>query len=86
MKAIKDKIVMSDAYYFVLAYLHATDFAPIIKSRNLCEFDKTTGRPIFKMEMVDYETFIELLHDGVDWMLSKSEDLTLENIDKHYLK
>lgn len=85
MKAIKDKIVMSDAYYFVLAYLHATDFAPI-KSRNLCEFDKTTGRPIFKMEMVNYTTFIELFREGVDWMLSKSEDLTLENIDKHYLK
>ena len=85
MKAIKDKIVMSDAYYFVLAYLYATDFAPI-KSRNLCEFDKTTGRPIFKMEMVDYATFIELFHDGMDWMLSKSEDLTLENIDKHNLK
>lgn len=85
MKSIKDKIVMSDIYYFVLAYLHATDFAPI-KSRNLCEFDKTTGRPIFKMEMVDYETFIELLHEGVDWMLSKSENLTLENIDKYDLK
>ena len=85
MKAIKDKIVMSDAYYFVLAYLHATDFTPI-KSRNLCEFDKTTGRPIFKMDMLDYATFIELFHDGMDWMLSKSEDLTLENIDKHYLK
>ena len=54
--------------------------------RNLCEFDKTTGRPIFKMEMVNYTTFIELFREGVDWMLSKSEDLTLENIDKHYLK
>jgi len=85
MKAIKDKIVMSDAYYFVLAYLHATDFAPI-KSRNSCEFDKTTGRPIFKMDMLDYMTFKELFHDGMDWMLSKSEDLTLENIDKHNLK
>ena len=29
MKAIKDKIVMSDAYYFVLAYLNDVDFAPI---------------------------------------------------------
>ena len=85
MKAIKDKIVMSDAYYFVLAYLNATDFAPI-KSRNLCEFDKTTGRPIFKMDMLDYATFIELFHDGMDWMLSKSEDLTLENIDNYILK
>lgn len=85
MKAIKDKIVMSDAYYFVLAYLHATDFAPI-KSHGICDFDKTNGRPIFKMEMVDYTTFIELFHEGVDWMLSKSEDLTLENIDKHFLK
>ena len=85
MKAIKDKIVMSDAYYFVLAYLHATDFTPI-KSRGLCEFDKTTGHPIFKMDMIDYATFTELFHEGMDWMLSKSEDLTLENIDKHYLK
>lgn len=85
MKAIKDKIVMSDAYYFVLAYLHATDFAPI-KSRGICEFDPKTGRPIFKMDMINYTTFIELFHDGMDWMLSKSEDLTLENIDKHYLK
>ena len=85
MKAIKDKIVMSDAYYFVLAYLHATDFAPI-KSRNLCEFDKMTGRPIFKMDMIEYATFIELFHDGMNWMLSKSKDLTLENIDKYNLK
>lgn len=85
MKAIKDKIVMSDAYYFVLAYLNATDFAPI-KSRGLCKFDKLTGRPIFKMDMLDYETFGELMHNGVIWMLSKSEDLTLENIDKYNLK
>lgn len=85
MKAIKDKIVMSDAYYFVLAYLNATDFAPI-RSRGLCEFDPKTGHPIFKMEMVDYATFIELFHDGMDWMLGKSEDLTLENIDKFNLK
>ena len=85
MKAIKDKIVLSDAYYFVLAYLHATDFVPI-KSRGICDFDPKTGRPIFKMDMLDYVTFIELFHDGMDWMLSKSEDLTLENIDKYNLK
>ena len=84
MKAIKDKIVMSDAYYFVLAYLNATDFAPI-KSRGICKFDLKTGRPIFKMDMVDYATFTELFHDGMDWMLGKSEDLTLENIDKYNL-
>ena len=85
MNAIKDKIVMSDAYYFVLAYLDATDFTPI-KSRGICEFDQKTGRPIFKMDMLDYATFTELFRDGMDWMLSKSEDLTLENIDKHCLK
>lgn len=85
MKAIKDKIVMSDAYYFVLAYLHATDFAPI-KSRNLCEFDKTNGRMIFKMDMLDYLTFKEIFNEGMNWMLSKSENLTLENIDKYNLK
>ena len=85
MKAIKDKIVMSDAYYFVLAYLNATDFAPI-RSRGICEFDPNTGHPIFKMDMLDYATFVELFHDGMDWMLIKSEDLTLENIDKFNLK
>ena len=85
MKAIKDKIVMSDAYYFILAYLNATDFAPI-HSRKLCDFDKLTGRPIFKMEMLDYATFVELFHEGMDWMLSKTQDLTLENIDKYNLK
>ena len=36
--------------------------------------------------MLDYETFCELMHDGMVWMLSKSEDLTLENIDKYNLK
>lgn len=36
--------------------------------------------------MLDYETFRELMHDGMNWMLSKSEDLTLENIDKYQLK
>ena len=85
MKAIKDKVVMSDAYYFVLAYLHATDFAPI-KSRNLCEFDKTNGRMIFKMDMLDYFTFKEIFNEGMNWMLSKSDNLTLENIDKYNLK
>ena len=82
MKAIKDKIVMSDAYYFVLAYLNATDFAPI-RSRGICEFDEKTGRPIFKMDMLDYATFVELFHVGMDYMLGKSQDLTLENIDKY---
>ena len=85
MKAIKDKVVMSDAYYFVLAYLHATDFAPI-KSRNLCEFDKTNGCMIFKMDMLDYLTFKEIFKEGMNWMLSKSDNLTLENIDKYNLK
>lgn len=81
MKAIKDKIVMSDVYYFVLAYLHDTDFAPI-KSRGICEFDPKTGRPLFKMDMLDYATFLEIFHEGADWMFCKTEDLTLENIDK----
>ena len=85
MNAIKDKIVMSDAYYFVLAYLCDTDFAPI-KSRGICEFDPKTGRPIFKMEMLDYVTFVELFREGMDWMLNKTQDLTLENIEKYNLK
>ena len=85
MKAIKDKIVIADAYYFVLGYLHATNFAPI-ESRGICAFEQKSGRPIFKMDMLDYATFKELFNDGMNWMLSKSEDLTLENIDKHNLK
>ena len=85
MHAIKDKIVMSDAYYFVLSYLNDTDFAPI-RSRNICKFDELTGRPIFKMDMLDYPTFVELFHEGMDWMLSKTQDLTLENIEKYNLK
>ena len=85
MKAIKDKIVLSDAYYFVQAYLYVTDFAPI-KSRGICEFDPKTGRPIFTMDKLDYATFKELFNDGMNWMLSKSEDLTPENIDKYNLK
>ena len=36
--------------------------------------------------MLDYTTFKELFNDGMNWMLSKSEDLTLENIYKHNLK
>lgn len=81
MKAIKDKIVMSDAYYFVLAYLNDVDFEPI-KSREICKFDPKTGRPIFKMDMLDYATFTELFHEGMDWMLSKSLPLSLDNIEK----
>ena len=73
MKAIKDKIGMSDAYYFVLGYLNATNFAPV-QCRGLCKFDKLTGRPIFKMDMLDYKTFGEIMHDGMKWMLSKSQD------------
>lgn len=76
---------MADAYYFVLGYLYATNFAPI-ESRGICGFEPKTGRPIFKMDMLDYATFIELFNDGMNWMLSKSEDLTLENIYKHNLK
>ena len=85
MKAIKDKIVMSDAYYFVLAYLNATDFLPV-KLRKICEFDKVTGRPIFKMDMLDYVTFVDLFHEGMGYMLDKTQPLTLENIDKYNLK
>lgn len=85
MHAIKDKIVVSDAYYFVLSYLNDTDFAPI-RSRNIYKFDELTGRPIFKMDMLDYPTFVELFHEGMDWMLSKTQDLTLENIEKYNLK
>ena len=85
MKAIKDKIVMSDAYYFVLAYLNNVDFAPV-KDRNICEWDKLTGRPMFKMDMLDHETFQELFREGMEYMLSKSQDLTLENVDKYNLK
>ena len=85
MKAIKDKIVMADAYYFVLGYLHATNFAPI-ESRGICEFEPKTGRPIFKMDMLDYLTFKEIFNEGMNWMLSKSDNLTLENIDKYNLK
>ena len=85
MKAIKDKIIMSDAYYFVLGYLNATDFEPV-ESRGICEFDSKTGRTIFKMNMLDYTTFKEIFYEGISWMLSKSKDLTLENIDKYYLK
>lgn len=85
MKAIKDKIVMSDAYYFVLAYLNVTDFHPVI-GRGICEYDKMTGRPMFKMDMLDYETFQELFREGMEYMLSKSQNLTLENIDKYNLK
>lgn len=85
MKAIKDKIVLNDAYYFVQDYLHATNFAPV-ESRGICEFDPKTGRRIFTMDKLDYATFKELFINGMNWMLSKSEDLTLENIDKYYLK
>jgi hypothetical protein len=85
MKAIKDKIVMSDAYYFVLAYLNATEFAPVI-SRGICDYDGITRRLIFKMDMLDYDTFCELMREGMDWMMSKSQDLTLENIDKFNIK
>ena len=81
MKAIKDKIVMSDAYYFVLAYLNVVDFEPI-KSRDICKYDDLTGRPVFKMDMLDYATFTELFHEGMDWMLSKSLPLSLDNIEK----
>ena len=85
MKAITHKIVMADAYYLLLGYLNARNFAPI-ESRGICEFEPKTGRPIFKMDMLDYATFIELFNDGMNWMLSKSEDLTLENIYKYNLK
>ncbi len=81
MKAIKDKIVMSDAYYFVLAYLNNVDFAPV-KSRGICKYDKITGRPIFKMDMLDYATFVELFQEGMKYMLSKSLAFSIDNIEK----
>ena len=81
MKRIKDKIVMDDAYYLVHDYLYNVDFAPL-KSRGICKYDNLTGRPIFKMEMIDYSTFIELFQEGMEWMLSKSLPFSIDNIDK----
>lgn len=84
MKAIKDKIVADDLYYFVLAYIDASwnfHLEPL-KKRDLLKYDEKTGQPMFKMAWLEYKDFVDLVHEGMEFMLSKSEELTLENIDK----
>ena len=83
MKAIKDKVVITDAYYFILSYLNMTGFKPVIE-RNICKYDEF-GFPVFKMAMLDYNTFKELMKEASDWMLNKSLDITLETINKFNL-
>jgi len=75
---------MSDAYYFVQSYLMTTHLEPVIK-RNLVQYDEK-GHQMYKMIWMDYELFQELFREGMEYMLSKSQDLTLENIDKYNLK
>ena len=88
MKAIKDKVVMDDAYYFVLAYIDTSwgfGLEPL-KKRGLLKYHQITGQPMFHMADLEYKDFVDILHEGLEWMLSKSQDLTLENIDKYNLK
>ena len=82
MKALKDKFVQSDIWYFVASYLHDTNFTPIFR-RKLEKYDKETGRPQFKMEWLDMQTFEELAKEAVTWYCTiRTEDMTEENIDK----
>ena len=84
MKAIKDKVVMADAYYFVLAYINAAKNWEPLKKRNLLRYNEQ-GQPMFQMAWLEYKDFVDIMHDGVEWMLEHSQELTLENIDKYNL-
>jgi len=82
MKAIKDKFVQSDIWYFVLSYLHDTNYAPIYR-RKLEKYDEKTGRPMFKMDWLDMKTFEELAKEAVTWYCTiRTEEMTEENIEK----
>ena len=57
-----------------------------IKDRNICERNKLTWRPMFKVDLLDYKTFQKLFREDGEYILSKSQDMTLKNIGKYNLK
>lgn len=80
MKTLKDKFVSDHLWYLVLAYMHDTRFKVVEK---WTRYDKKTGLPEFHLRWLNYEEFSQLAKDAVKFFLTKSEDLTEENIDKY---
>jgi len=82
MKAIKDKFVPDDIWYFVLGYLNRTMYQPIY-DRKLEKYDPKTGFPMFTMDWLPYDVFEVLAHEAVLYYMHHAEDITEENIDKY---
>ena len=88
MKALKDKFVSDHLWYMVLAYLHQVRFKWVY-DRRLERYDYSETIPAyqrfpqFQLEWLTYEQFQELVSDATQFLLSQSEDITEENIEKY---
>lgn len=88
MKTLKDKFVSDHLWYMVLAYLHQVRFKWVY-DRHLERYDYPETIPPhqrfpqFQLEWLTYEQFQELVNDAVQFLMSQSEDITEENIDKY---
>ena len=88
MKELKDKFISDHLYYMVLAYLHQVRYKWVY-DRHLERYDYDESVPAnqrfpqFKLEWLTYEQFQELVNDAVQFLMSQSEDITEENIERY---
>ena len=86
MKALKDKYVSDHLWYMALAYLNQVNFQWAY-DRHLERYDKTLPkhqrRPMFRLEWLTYEQFLELIHDATQFLIDQSRDITEETIDMY---
>lgn len=86
MKALKDKYVSDHLWYMALAYLNQVNFQWAY-DRHLERYDETLPkhqrRPMFRLEWLTYEQFLELIHDATQFLIDQSRDITEETIDMY---
>ena len=88
MKALKDKFVSDHLWYMVLAYLRQVNFKWVF-DRKLERYDYDESVPLhqrfpqFQLEWLTYDQFQELVNDAVQFLLSQSEGITEETIDRY---
>lgn len=82
MKEFKDAFIRDNAHYFLLGYLHDTDFEPIYR-RHLEKYDEKSGLPIFKSSWLTKDQVFELLKEALEYYENTTENITLESIEKY---
>ena len=88
MKELKDKFVSDHLWYMVLAYLHQVKFKWVYDRKlERYDYDESVPKhqrfPQFHLDWLTYEQFQELVKDAVQFLMSQSEDITEETIDKY---